>query len=203
MKRLVILLVASITLAAWAQTPAPPPAKKEKLPRAISVPDVIVPPELAQRGVQGMPVLRGMVQPDGTITDIEVVETSRSPEFDEVAKSVLRQVTFEPLVVDGIKVAAPYQNAIALIKDHVETLSTKTCADLNIDVSYFRATFPELGLKDMTVARMSLGAYTLTYKGKKTIEWVKRATGAFEKTAAACVARPGDKFFETFVKMTK
>lgn len=199
---LALLMAAVLASAAWGQ-PSSTNASALKQPRAISVPPVEVPPDLARRGVQGELVLRGMVQPDGTITDVEIVETSHSPELDAFAKSILLQVTFEPASVDGVKVAAPYENAIALHKDHAATLHTKTCADLNIDLDYFRTTFPDRPVKEIRVATMSLGLYGLNYRGSKTVEWYKHAAAAFEKTVPWCAEHPSDLFFESFVRMAK
>lgn len=196
-----IVLAGLLTGAGWGQVVTTAVPSQE--PRPQSVPDVEVPPELAQRGVQGAPVLRGMVQTDGTITDIEVVETSRSPELDRFAKDFLTRVRFEPAVIDGVRVVAPYENTIWLYKDHAVTLHKKGCADLNVDVAYFRTTFPELPIKDMTLARLSLGTYTLTYTGSKDVAWIKRAGAAFEKTVAWCASHPGDRFLESFAKMAK
>lgn len=55
--------------------------------------------------VEGWVLLRFTVQPDGTVTDVEVQEASPASVFDVSAVEALRQWKFEPVERDGKKVA--------------------------------------------------------------------------------------------------
>ena len=56
-------------------------------------------------GVEGWVLLRFTVSTDGTVTDVEVKESSPAGIFDASAVEALRQWKFEPVERDGKKIA--------------------------------------------------------------------------------------------------
>ena len=56
-------------------------------------------------GVEGWVALRFTVQPNGTVSDIEVTEAHPAGVFDASAMEALRQWKFEPVERDGNKIA--------------------------------------------------------------------------------------------------
>lgn len=67
-------------------------------PRVLFTPPVIYPSGETARGRE---VVRLVVEPDGTVSEVELVE-SLGPAFDEVAQRVAREMVFTPAAKDGV-----------------------------------------------------------------------------------------------------
>jgi len=59
------------------------------------------------RRKEGMVALSFMIEPDGSVSDVEVVDTVAGSLFQRPSLSAIRQWTFEPRVRDGKRVRAP------------------------------------------------------------------------------------------------
>jgi TonB family protein len=110
-------------------------------------------------GHQGEIVLRGVVTPEGTITEATVQVSSRAPGLDEAALAAFRHWTFKPgLDAAGKPIAMPVRAKVEYAKDSVSTLPRKTCADFVADVRWHDETFPERKRSEMYLYRLTLGA---------------------------------------------
>lgn len=149
-------------------------------------------------GVQGNVTVRGMVQPDGTIADVAVAESSRSAVLDENALAAVRQWTFLP-----VEVAVPYQVEIEYRKDDLNTLATKTCADLNVDVAYFRQAFPELPVSDMPLKDVLTGLMLVMSPRGVSLENFRRASAAYDQTVEWCATRSDEVMLERYLRFAR
>jgi TonB family protein len=149
-------------------------------------------------GVQGDVTIRGMVHSDGSIAEIGVVETSRSAVLDEAAMSAVRQWRFLP-----VETAVPYQVQIEFRKDDLNTLATKICSDLNIDVAYFRQAFPESVISDMPLKDVLVGLMMVVGPRGMMIENIRRSSDAFDRTVEWCASRADELVLERFLRFAR
>jgi len=149
-------------------------------------------------GVQGDVTVRGMVQPDGSIADVAIAESSRSAVLDEASVVAVRQWTFLP-----VEVAVPYQVQIEFRKDDLNTLATKTCADLNIDVAYFRQAFPESAISDMPLKDVLVGLMMVMGQRGMTLENIRRSSTAFDRTVEWCATRSDELVLERYLRFAR
>lgn len=149
-------------------------------------------------GVQGDVTVRGMVQPDGTIADVVVTESSRSPTLDDASVAAVRQWTFSP-----VEVAVPYSVQIEFRKDDLNTLATKTCADLNVDVAYFRQTFPDSPVSDMPLKDVLVGLMMVMGQRGMTLENIRRSSEAFDRTVTWCSTRSDELVLERYLRFAR
>lgn len=181
---------------------APASAQRIVQPREGLRPTTMTPPAYAETdrlaGVQGSVAVRGMVQPDGSIADVAIVESSRSPVLDEASLAAVRQWMFAP-----VETPTPYQVEIEYRKDDLNTLATKTCADLNLDVAYFRSTFPEAPIGDMPLKDVLVGMMMVTSRGGMSIETIRRSSEAFDRTVAWCSTHSNELMLERYVRFAR
>jgi TonB family protein len=149
-------------------------------------------------GVQGDVTVRGIVQPDGTIADVAIAESSRSPALDEASLAAVRQWTFAP-----VEAPTDYQVEIEYRKDDLNTLATKTCADLNLDVAYFRGAFPEAPVSDMPLKDVLVGMMMVTNRGGMSVETIRRSSEAFDRTVEWCSTRSNELMLERYVRFAR
>lgn len=149
-------------------------------------------------GVQGDVTVRGMVQPDGAIADVVVSESSRSPALDEASVAAVRQWTFPP-----VETPVPYEVQIEYRKDDLNTLATKTCTDLNIDVAYFRQTFPEQTVADMPLKDVLVGLMLVMGSNGMTVEGFRRYSAAYERTVEWCSTRSDELMLERYLRFAR
>jgi TonB family protein len=105
-----LILVASMAVTAVSAGPTGQPSSGEQdvvqastLKRTHSVPPTW--PQSAGAGVEGWVLLWFTVQPDGSVTDVEVKHSDPANVFDASAVEALRQWKFEPVERDGKKIA--------------------------------------------------------------------------------------------------
>jgi TonB family protein len=149
-------------------------------------------------GIQGDVAVRGMVQPDGTIADVTVAESSRSAALDEAAVAAVRQWTFNP-----VEVAVPYQVQIEFRKDDLNTLATKTCSDLNVDVAYFRQAYPDAPVSDMPLKDVLVGMMMVVGPRGMTVENIRRSSEAFDRTVEWCSTRSDELVLERYLRFAR
>lgn len=149
-------------------------------------------------GIQGEVVVGGTVQTDGTIANVVVVESSRSSVLDEASVAALRQWTFLP-----VETPVLYQVEIEFRKDDLNTLATKTCTDLNVDVAYFRQAFPEAPVSDMPLKDVLVGLMMVMGQRGMTIENIRRSSAAFDRTVEWCSTRSDELMFERYMRFAR
>lgn len=149
-------------------------------------------------GVQGDVTVRGMVQPDGSIADVVVAESSRSPALDEASVAAVRQWTFLP-----VEAAVPYQVQIEFRKDDLNTLAEKACSDLNVDVAYFRQAFPGSPVGDMPLKDVLVGLMMVMGQRGMTLENIRRATDAFDRTVEWCSTHSDELVLERYLRFAR
>ncbi len=81
-------------------------------PREVFEPRIKIPGEAMNRGVEGWVLLNYTVLPDGTTSDVEIVERSIPGVFDESAVNAVRDARYEPATRDGVPVEADMQMQI-------------------------------------------------------------------------------------------
>jgi TonB family protein len=208
-------LVAALPLFAAAEEPAAsapvpasaPAASKPVKIRAVSLrpADPGYPAELAGNGVQGTTDVLINVSADGTPTDVSVQSTSRSAELDRAAVVVAKGLKFT--VKDPAKPIGELLVPIEFMRDSVATLSKKTCSEFNVDVAYFKTTFPELETRKMTVINMTVGSLvTLGASGlsqDKLLLHIKKLEAAAKAIVEACAQHPEAGYLKTFTGLVK
>ncbi|MDF2438082.1 MAG: conserved hypothetical outer membrane protein [Bacteroidota bacterium] len=66
------------------------------------------PQEAKEKGCQGNVYLEFIVETDGSITDLKVVNNTGCPEFEQEAVRVVKMLKFNPAIKDGIPVRATF-----------------------------------------------------------------------------------------------
>lgn len=185
--------------AASAQSPVPPapPAtpKVARMPQQILyVGDAYYPQALADRGVHGVVGLQAVPNADGSLGDVSIVATSGSLELDTRAVSYVRglQVSASP----GRPLPAKVQVAVRFTKDSAASIAGKTCADFNLDRTFFESTNPQASPASMQVFELALGAYVVANGPDPAL--AGRMPKAVDAAVAACRANPSANFLQAF-----
>jgi hypothetical protein len=82
-------------------------------------------------------------------------------------------------------------------------LSQKTCAEFNVDVAYFKATFPELETRKMATVNMTVGLLFLGFQSGTALERLKRVEAAAKTVVDACARQPDATYLKTFADLVK
>lgn len=151
------------------------------------------PAGLAARGAQGRVLVRVTVDANGGPTSVLVRESSRSRALDAAAVAVVRTFRHAPARpgMGPSEVLVP----IRFRKDTVQTLRSKTCADLNVDKAWFTATFPEKKVFELDAVSMAMDTLVFTLPGPQQAAYTGNSVAVAAAAIAACARRPGDKFF--------
>ena len=142
---------------------------------------------------------------DGSPKDIVVQASSRSAELDQAAVTVAKGLTFK--TKDPANPVTQVVVPIEFLRDSLTTLPTKTCAEFNVDLGYFKATFPELETRKMPVVNMTVGSY-VTYgivglSQDKALAYMKRVEAAAKGLVEACAKEPEASYTKTFTRLVK
>ena len=195
---------------AAASTPAPTPTPTPASPaqgRAISLrpADEGYPPELAAQGAQGTTVLLLTLGADGSPEQVTVQSSSRSPELDQAAIAVAKGLSFK--AKDPAHPVARVLVPIEFMRDSLATLPNKTCREFNVDLAWFKATFPELDSRKMPVVNMTVGSYVsygiVGLPQDKALAYMKRVETAAQGLAEACAKEPDAGYIKTFTRLVK
>jgi TonB family protein len=182
---------------------ATPPVKVREV--SLRPTDEGYPPELAAKGVQGTVELLLKLAADGSPRDIVVQASSRSADLDQAAIAVAKGLTFK--TKDPANPVTQVVVPIEFLRDSLTTLPTKTCAEFNVDLGYFKATFPELETRMMPVVNMTVGSY-VTYgivglPQDKALAYMKRVEAAAKGIVEACAKEPEASYTKTFTRLVK
>jgi TonB family protein len=194
-------------VAASAEPAASAPAPLKKLRAQSPLPgSAAYPAELASQGVQGTTDVLVAIGADGAPAAVSVHASSGSAALDELALGFVRGLRFR---VPGAATGAPPRDVILpveFLRDSVEGLQAKRCADFNVDAAYFRATFPDTDPSRMPVIRMTTGMLLLTgvsRGGDAMVAMARQLAAAAKGIATACQAAPDANYLQTFVGLLK
>ena len=197
------LAVAQEPAASSPSVPAGPPVQV----RAVSLrpADEGYPPELAAKGAQGTTVLLLTLGGDGSPEQVTVQSSSRSPELDQAAIAVAKGLSFK--AKDPAHPVARVLVPIEFMRDSLATLPNKTCREFNVDLAWFKATFPELDSRKMPVVNMTVGSYVsygiVGLPQDKALAYMKRVETAAQGLAEACAKEPDAGYIKTFTRLVK
>jgi len=143
--------------------------------------DASYPQALVRRGVQGMVTIELTPGTRGRQAAATVRESSRSADLDALALGMARR-----LDITGVDGAVSGMVTYRFRKDHTATIATKTCADLNVDVAYHIATFPERSLRELPVFYESVGKLIYSFQREGASRTFPPADTLFDATLAGC-----------------
>jgi TonB family protein len=147
--------------------------------------DASYPQALVRRGVQGMVTIELTPGTRGRKAAATVRTSSRSADLDALALGMARQ-----LDITGADGAPSGVVTYRFRKDHTGTIATKTCADLNVDVAYHSATFPERSLRELPVFYESVGKLIYSFQREGASRTFPPADTLFDATLAGCARTP-------------
>lgn len=182
--------------AARGTTPAPyafPPAPDE-----MTLDDVLVvtarsplyPDGVAAQGQQGVVVLLLDLAADGHVTGASVHTSSRSPALDEAARQRALTMRFAG------KGAPPARASLKVDfrRDTIDTIQVKTCAELDTDIAWQHAAFPERPATDVIALRLAVNMVMLNtvnfMHGEERGRVTRALQVALEATVKGCAERP-------------
>ena len=102
MKNIALIFAASLILSAC-QTAAPKECTRKDIvpPKELCHPSIRYPWGSYDNGEEGIVTLRFIVQPDGSVSDIQIARSSRYPRLDAAAQRSLRDTKFQPATCHG------------------------------------------------------------------------------------------------------
>ncbi|MGM9490666.1 energy transducer TonB [Ideonella sp. YS5] len=163
------------------------------------------PPELVAKGVQGTAELLLTLASDGSPKEIVVQSSSRSAALDQAAIAVAKGLTFKSK--DPANPVRQVVVPIEFVRDSLTTLPQKTCREFNVDLAYFKTTFPELETRQMPVVNMTIGSYVsygiVGLAQDKAVAYMKRVESAAKGLAEACAKEPEAGYIQTFTRLVK
>lgn len=190
MRMVLKVLAASLTIVAPAVAAVARPVE------VIEAPKAPYPDTLKAQGQQGEVGLRGIVQVDGSLRDISVTSSSRSPELDRIAVESFTKWRFAPAAdAAGNTVEAPVRTTIEFWKDDLMNFGGKSCADFVIDYDWHYSVYPDRS------ERMRLGLFLQgagLLGGGPTARTLaplqKDFDSIWKRTYDGCKAQPGKPF---------
>jgi protein TonB len=190
-----------------ASAPHSSPSAPPVTVRAVSLrpADEGYPPELAAKGIQGTAELLLKLGPDGSPTDVTVQSSSRSPDLDQPAIAVAKGLSFK--AKDPANPVVQVLVPIEFLRDSLTTLPKKTCQEFNVDLAWFKATFPELEVRKMPVVNMTVGSYVsygiVGLSQDKALAYMKRVEQAAKGIVEACAKDPEAGYITIFTRLVK
>jgi len=175
-----------------------------KLPHQLVYPgDLFYPDALAKKGAQGEVILEIRLSKEGRASAARVIASSKSVELDKQALSLVNTGNYK-LPDNGLKYfEGIYSLNIIFIRDSVLTINSKTCADLNTDVSYFRSVRPGENTKSLGAFELVAGIFTVQLMKNQgsagTLKFVKSIADIEGDTISACAKKPRALFIKTYV----
>lgn len=165
------------------------------------------PVALADQGVQGTAEVLVKISAEGHVADASLYATSRSAALDELALAYARALRFR---APANAASAPLPSVIVpveFLRDSTDQLHTKTCAQFNVDVAYFKATFPETDPRRMTVINLTTGLLLVgsmaRQVGSDTVTQARKLNAAGNGVVVGCAAAPQENFLKLFVELAK
>jgi TonB family protein len=194
-----------------------PAASQTRAGFAGSVQPPAYPDALRAAGHQGVVTVKGMIQADGTLTDTAVEVSSGSAGLDQAMLAWFKAQAFKPATDEaGHAIAAEGKLSHTFVKDSIETVGTKSCADFSTDVAWFEQTHPGAAHASMFVYTLVLNSYAIkaieaapervvdrfkggysTLQAPNLEPLYRRFKTAFDKTIGDCASQPTALFLDT------
>lgn len=162
----------------------------------------LYPAGAAERGVQGTVTIRADLSPDGAFLNPTVQESSRSEVLDAAALALVPRLKYTQ-TAEGGQPPSALVVPIDFRKDSLTTLMTKTCADFNLDATYFKSAFPDLPLADMPVFDLMTGILALSVDADRRLTLAPNLQQIKEHVIATCREAPSSRFMDAAVQAAK
>ena len=189
-------------------TKVPVALSTNKLPHQLIYPgDLFYPEAQAKKGLQGEVTLEINLSKAGKATTVKVMTTSKSVELDKNALTFVN-TGYWKLPENGLKYyEGVYTLNIIFLRDSVLTINTKTCADFNTDLTYFRningkKSTTNFGALEL-IANISTVQLMKNQGANGALKFVKSVDAINNDTINACAKKPGELFVKTYAKATK
>ena len=101
MKNIALIFAAALALSACRATPKECTPKDIRPAKELRQPSVQYPPTSRNYGEEGTVTLRFIVQPDGSVSDIQMARSSGHSRLDFAAQRNLRDTKFQPATCHG------------------------------------------------------------------------------------------------------
>ena len=105
MKNIALIFAAALALSACRATPKECTPKDIRPAKELRRPSVRYPPTSRDNGEEGTVTLRFIVQPDGSVSDIQMARSSGHSRLDFAAQRNLRDTKFQPATCHGKPIA--------------------------------------------------------------------------------------------------
>lgn len=107
MKNIALIFAAALALSACRATPKECTPKDIRPPKELHRPSLQYPQASQDDGDEGIVTLRFIVQPDGSVSDIQIARSSGHSRLDFAAQRNLRDTKFQPATCHGKPIAIP------------------------------------------------------------------------------------------------
>ena len=191
-----------------AGTKVPVALATNKLPHQLIYPgDLFYPEAQAKKGLQGEVTLEIHLSKVGKATTVKVMTTSKSIELDKNALTFVN-TGYWKLPENGLKYyEGVYTLNIIFLRDSVLTINTKTCAEFNTDLKYFRSidgneSTKKFGALEL-IANISTVQLLKNQGANGALKFVKSVDAINNETINACAKKPEELFVKTYAKATK
>ena len=105
MKNIILIFAAALALSACRATPKECTPKDIRPPKELHRPSLQYPRVSQEDGDEGIVTLRFIVQPDGSVSDIQIARSSGHRRLDAAAQRNLRDTKFQPATCHGKPIA--------------------------------------------------------------------------------------------------
>ena len=179
-----------------------------KLPHKLIYPgDLFYPDALAKEGVQGEVALEIRLSKDGKSSAARIITSSKSAKLDRYALDYVNTGNYV-LPDNGLKYfEGIYSLNLIFIRDSILTMNSKTCADLNTDLRYFRSARPGESIKNLGAFELIAGLFTVqlikNQGANGALKFVKSVDAINQDTAKTCTGKPAALFVKTYVDSAK
>ncbi|MGH8049313.1 MAG: TonB family protein [Arenimonas sp.] len=179
-----------------------------KLPHRLIYPgDLFYPEALAKEGVQGEVLLEIKLSKEGKASAAEIISSSKSAKLDRYALDFVNTGNYI-LPDNGLKYfEGNYSLNLVFVRDSILTVNSKTCADLNTDLRYFRSVRPNDNIKNLGAFELMAGLFTVQLMKNQgsggTLKFVKAVDAINADTGNTCNRKPADLFVKTYVNSAK
>lgn len=189
-------------------SPVAPASALDRLPPKLFYPgDVFYPEALAKQGVQGEVKLEIAVSKATKTPSVKIIAGSLSADLDKSAQDYVQGDSWKLPVPAGVEIPEAtekkYVQSIIFLRDSVLTINTKTCADFNADLAYFKTIRPDADVGEVGALEMIASLFTVQLiknaDAAETLKFVRTVAEIDRETVKACSEKPEALLLETYV----
>lgn len=157
--------------------------------------------EIASTGAQGTSVVQAGVQFDGSLHQASVTSSSRSSTLDQLAVAAVSQIKLR--TDTGKPLPSRVEIPVKFVRDTLETVAEKTCAEFNLDLAYHKEIFPEKQTREMSVFVYANAILAAVGQGQPgMLLKLAQAQQSFAETAEKeCAADPARKLIDVLAPL--